>query len=89
MQLPYIVVKEYLDSDQQVEGMDWRQMAEYIAENSTKHEQIDWKVEKYIPSRACSSGTFPTIASMGGPKPASSKQWTFPWVKPGRLGENF
>ena len=81
-----IVASEYLRSGLEVEGLDWQEMAVYVAINSSEQQQVKWGVRQFIPKKASNQGIYPTMASMLGPHKASSDQWTFSWVKPGDYG---
>ena len=47
-----IVASEFLRSGLEFEGLDWKEMAVYLAVNTMEKQQVDWKVKQFIPVRA-------------------------------------
>ena len=85
-----IVASEFLKSDLEVTGTDWKEISRYVKMNSTRRQQIDWNVTQYLPVRAKSSGVEPGMSSMSGTVPdhgrcTEEQQWIYP-DNPGKLG---
>ena len=79
-----IVAEELLRSEQEVAGVDWKELSQYVKINSTDSQQMQWNVYQYIPSRVKNQGIEPSRNSMLGTG-SNKDKWIYP-QHPGRTG---